>query len=211
MSTIASRVAVLLLAAGAVVALGLWTLRPRRPALADLPMAPTVSYADAGPAAPTNLAADVRRMGSNVVDSYAAWQVLAEQSAGEISPSNAVHQLMSMQAAMRVDLRDARYVLLSDRSPALPIGFITRLPILRRYPVWLVPTSSGQGSSALQTHDYLVVDAHSGTLLEHLHIVSIDPFATCPAGDTLSAQIGRLLCLLSHANDARSVAYRSAA
>lgn len=192
------------------VAWGVWArLAPSR-AYSGLPAAPTVSYAPAG-GQPVNLAAALRAVGPNIADSNAQWRLLTARFAGQIAAVDADRQWRSMQSDVRVDARHARYLLLSDSSPVLPIGPVTALPPLQRRPVWLVPTSLAHETVVPGMHSYLVLDARSGRLLEHLQIVPVDPFAACASGDTSFLGLGRVACMLQHLGDARTAAYRSVA
>jgi hypothetical protein len=179
-------------------------------ALSGLPTAPTVSYA-IPPAAPrTSLRAAVARLSPNVIDSNTEWFILMQRAAGTLQTAPADAAISALRSDARVDLRHARYVLLSDTSPVVPMGPLTTLPPLRRQPVWLVPIDTLRAPPVPGRHEYLVLDAQSGAVLERLVVESIDPLAPCRAGSPGVLGTGWLLCALAHSLDARAAAQRSA-
>jgi hypothetical protein len=180
-------------------------------ALSGLPAAPTVSYTVPHAAPRIGLRAAVARLSPDVVDSNTEWFILMQRSAGTLQTAPTDAAITALRADARLDLRHARYVLLSDASPVIPIGPMTTLPPLRRLPVWLVPIDTLHASLVPGQHEYLVLDAQSGALVERLVVEPIDPLATCRAGSPGALRIGWFLCALAHSLDARAAAHRWAA
>jgi hypothetical protein len=176
-------------------------------AIEDLPSAPTASYAPAGAAPHVNLDVAVQKIGLDVVDSYTAWRQFERQVTTGLEHDRL--NLPQLRASIRVGIRAARYVLLTDSSPVLPIGAWTKLPPLYRRPVWLVPTYGGQNVVSEGERDYLVLDGTTGQLLEHLTIVPLNPLASCATAAPALLYIGPMACMLRHMGDARGIAYRS--
>jgi len=179
-------------------------------AISGLPTAPTVSYAipDAPPRA--SLRTAVARVGPDVVDSNTEWFILMQRSAGSMQTARANADINALRSDARVDARHARYVLLSDTSPVLPIGPVTTLPPLRRQPVWLVPVYMLHAPPGPGRHEYLVLDAQTGSLLERLVVEPVDPLVICREGSSGVLGTGWFLCVLAHGADARAAAHRSA-
>jgi hypothetical protein len=73
-----------------------------------------------------------------------------------------------------------------------------------------VPIDTLHASLVPGRHEYLVLDAQSGTVVERLVIEPVDPLAPCRAGSASVLGIGWLLCTLAHSFDARATAHRSA-
>jgi len=180
-----------------------------RTTLDDLPAAPTVSYGAPGYAPAANLRKAIERVGPDVVDSNVEWRLLVQRSAGSLATDRADALIARLRADTRVDIGHARYVLLDDNSPVLPIGPVTTLPPLRHRAAWLVPVRTLGIPTAAGQHDYLVLDAGTGTLLERLAVAPVDPFAICTGAPPALFRIGQLLCMLRHAGDPRAEAHRS--
>src|SRR5205085_11792414 len=120
-----------------------------------LPTAPTVSYTIPNASPRASLRTAVAHIGPDVIDSNTEWFILMQRSAGTLQTARADAALTALRSDARVDLRHARYVLLSDTSPVVPIGPMTTLPPLRRWPVWLVPIDTLHASLVPGRHEYL--------------------------------------------------------